>query len=273
LPATKLSSGSTSVLDVVGIGLPTIVLAGSAGSGPQDCTKGAGPLKHCGNMGAGKDGNGLCDTDADCGQLPGTCLPDANCYFGPPVPVAGQVAACAVNALLSDMCGSLNVLTFEVNFSLAVQSRIYVSPDMSSPCPRCIDGVCTTGRREGLACTPVGPDQTSPDCLPGTNRFLGALDVVIPALTTGTATMLPDQGGIFCDGQVEPGALGFDDARSITQTGVGVASGGLSGETTAVATFCIPPSGHPVLDSLGGFPAAGTLSAKSSIDISQILLP
>jgi hypothetical protein len=48
---------SSSGLDVVGIGLPTITLAGSTGSGLLDCTVGAGE----------------CQSDADCNNRRGTC--------------------------------------------------------------------------------------------------------------------------------------------------------------------------------------------------------
>lgn len=272
LPPTRLGSGSTAVLDVVGLGLPTVVLAGSNGSGPRDCTKGAGPLKHCLNGKPGTDGNGLCGTDADCNNQAGSCQLDGNCSFGAPVPVPGLVPACSVNTMLSDMCGSMNVLTFEVNFSLAIQARTYVGP-ANEPCPLCVDNVCSAGKNAGLACEPLGNYGTSPDCPPLDNKFIAAIDVVIPALTTGTTTMLPDGGGLFCDGQVEPGLFGLTTARSLTQTGTGVSQGGLSGETTAVATFCIPETGNALIDIVGGFPTAGTLAAKSSIDVTQILLP
>jgi len=272
LPPTKLPSGSSSVLDVVGIGLPTVTLAGSAGSGPADCTKGAGPLKHCLDGAPGTDGQGLCSSDADCAK-PGACQLDANCYFGPPVPVTGEFPACSVNALLTDMCGSLNVLTFEVNFAVAISARTYLTFDADSPCPRCVDGLCTAGKRAGQACTALGSYGTSLDCPPSDNQYLAALQVAIPNLTTGTSSLTSDASGLFCEDQTTPGAFGFPAARQITQTGAGVASGGLSGETTAVGTFCIAATGNPILDIVGGLPSAGTLSAKTAIDVSDVLLP
>lgn len=273
LPPTKLPSGSNSVLDVVGIGLPTVTLAGSVGTGPTDCTKGAGPLKHCLNGAPGSDGQGLCTTDAECNGKLGACLPDANCYFGPPVPVAGEFPACSVNALLTDMCGSLNVLTFEVNFAVAISARTYLTLDAESPCPQCIGGLCTAGERAGEACTPLGSYNTSLDCPPLDSQYLAALQVVIPSLTTGTSALTADANGSFCDEQGAPGALGFPQAHTVTQTGAGVASGGLSGETTAVGTFCIYPTGNPIIDISGGFPNVGTLSAKTAIDVADVLLP
>lgn len=272
LPPTKLSSGGTTIVDVVGIGAGTATLGGSDGSGPLDCTKGAGPLKHCANGAAGTDGMGLCDTDGDCNNKLGTCLPDAHCFFGPPVPVPGAFPACAVNALQSDMCGALNLLTFETHLMAVISSRTYLTFNADSPCPLCTGGTCTYGKNAGLPCTPIGSYSTSPDCPPDDGTFLAALQIVIPDLTTGTSTLTADAAGSFCDAQTTPGAFGLPDARQIVQTGVGALAGGTSGITTSVATFCIYPTGNPIIDFSGGFPAAGTLSAKSQIDISQVLL-
>lgn len=272
LPPTKLSSGGTTIVDVVGLGAGTATLGGSDGTGPLDCTKGAGPLKHCANGVAGSDGMGLCDTDADCNNVRGTCLLDAHCFFGPPVPVPGEFPACAVNALQSDMCGGLNLITFETHLMAVISSRTYLTFDAASPCPLCVDGSCTAGKNVGLPCTAIGSYNTSPDCPPRDNQFLAALQIVIPDLTTGTSTLTADSAGSFCDEQTTPGAFGLPDARQVVQTGVGALAGGTSGVTTSVATFCIYPTGNPIIDITGGFPAAGTLSAKSQIDISGILL-
>jgi hypothetical protein len=270
LPPAKLSSGGQSILDVVGIGVPTIVLAGSEGNGPQDCTKGAGPEKHCLNGKPGTDGEGLCATDADCASKLGACQPDANCYFGPPVPVHGEFPACSINALQSDMCGSINATTFETNFMAVISARTYITFNAESPCPKCVDGLCTAGRNAGGACTPLGNYETSPDCPPMDEQFLAALQLVIPSLTTGTSTLTADANGSFCDDQNTPGAFGLSEARSITQTGQGLAGGGTSGETMVVSTFCVYPSGNPIIDISGGFPTAGTLSSKSSVDLAGI---
>ena len=278
LPPTRLEGGGTSVLEVVGLGLPTVTLGGSAGSGPLDCTKGTGPLKHCSG---GPNDNGLCEIASDCPS--GTCIPDANCYFGPPIPVAGDPvlgspSTCVVNVLASDMCGSLNILTFDVNFHVAISSRIFFGT-AAEPCPLCQDGVCSAGKRAGLSCTPVGSAGTSPDCLP--TAMLGIMDVVIPNLTTATATVNATPDGLFCEGQplVGPsaesltGAFLLATATQVTQQGVGAAQGGTSGETVAVGNFCVYKTHNFALDALGAFPQLGTVATKSSIDISGILGP
>lgn len=273
LPPSRLASDSTSVLDVVGIGLPTIVLRGSEGSGPLDCTKGAGPGKRCANGAAGTDGQGTCEVDGDCNGGSGTCLLEPNCYFGPPSPVNGTFPTCAMNALHSDICGSLDTSTFETNLAVTISTRVFVTFNPASPCPLCSEGVCTYGKRAGLPCTPQGNFGTSPECPPADSQFLAALQVVIPNLTTGTSSLTGDTDGFFCDDQVIAGAIGLPEARTVTQVGQGVAGGGTSGESTLVGTFCIYPSGNPVIDITGGFPAVGTLSARSSIDLTGILLP
>lgn len=273
LPPSRLASDATSVLDVVGIGLPTIVLRGSEGTGPLDCTKGAGPGMRCANGNAGSDGQGTCESDADCGGRAGTCLLEPNCYFGPPSPSHGMFPGCAMNALHSDMCGSLNAFTFETNMAATISTRIYLTFNADSPCPRCEAGVCTYGKRAGLPCTPQGSFGTSPQCPPLDSQFVAALQVVIPQLTTGSSSLAADADGRFCEDQMNPGALGLSDARLVAQSGQGVSGGGLSGESTLVGTFCIYPSGNPVIDISGGFPAVGTLSARSMIDLTGILLP
>ena len=91
---------ATNLLDVSAINGLTLSLSASDGSGPQDCTRGAGPARHCSDGSPGTDGHGACTVDADCGFGSGICNLDANCYFGPPVPVtAGALSACTLNAI------------------------------------------------------------------------------------------------------------------------------------------------------------------------------
>src|SRR5262249_14982345 len=150
--------GGTAVVNVVGLGVGTIVLGGSAGDGPLNCTKGAGPGRHCLNGHAGTDGEGTCTSDSQCAGDPRSCALDGNCFFGPPVPAPnGSLSACAVNAFLSDLCGDVNLLNQQVTFSTTVQARVFLTQNPDAPCPTCDAGVCTGGKNSGKACTAVGP--------------------------------------------------------------------------------------------------------------------
>ena len=272
LPGLRLPDGAQSKLDVVSINLlpPGVTLAGSAGTGPHDCTKGAGPGRACVNGAAGFDGHGTCEFDDDCDGIVGACALTANCFFGPPVPlVASGLPTCIVNAFLTDMCGNVQLLPPTSTLAAALESRIYVTGNADSPCPRCEAGVCNSGDNAGGACTAVGTGGTSIDCPPQLSTFLASLRVVLPSLTTGTSTMTSSDG-FFCPGQTVQGAFGISDVRSITE--VGVAPGGSTNalEMTLAGTFCVPSAG-PLLDFVAKLPGPGALSAKGTIDLSGVL--
>src|SRR5207249_7986819 len=120
-----------SVFSVAGIsGIGSLSLAASNGSGPADCTRGAGPGKHCVSGAPGLDGMGACVTDADCGGGAGTCALDANCFFGPPAPVPldpSALSSCAVNVILRDVCGSADLLTGATSVSVSLSVRLYLA--------------------------------------------------------------------------------------------------------------------------------------------------
>jgi len=213
-----------------------------------------------------------CSCDADCGNQRNACAPEANCYFGPPIPVPnGGLAACVVNAFLTDLCGRVDLVPPQATFATALSSRVYLTLDADSPCPRCESGICNGGDRDGLGCTAVGPAQTSIDCPPRSNSFLSTLTVVVPQLTSGVSTLTaPD--GFFCAGQKTAGAFGLPDARSVTEMGTSPSLSGLSLSMNLAATFCIAPTGT-FLDSIAGLPTAGGLAAAGQVDITSLLLP
>jgi hypothetical protein len=266
----RIPDGSTSKLSVVGINLLplSLTLAGSDGSGPSDCTRGAGPSSQCANGTGGTDGNGTCTSDADCGQA-GACLLKPNCYFGPPIPIPQPIPSCVVNAFETDLCGQVNLVPPQATFATALSSRIYLSLEPDSPCPRCENGVCNSGERQGNACTPVGVDQTSVDCPPDRVAFVGALNVVIPQLTTATSALsAPD--GLFCEGQAMPGALGLAAARQVSETGVAPGASSNALAMNLAATFCISRT-NTFVDAIGHFPGAGALSVSGQMDLNGVL--
>ena len=269
----RLPSGSTSILDVTGVQLlpPAVTLGGGPGNGQNDCTLGAGPDRHCLNGATGTDGMGACFSDVDCGGDGGTCNLDANCFFGPPIPVvASGVGTCIVNAFLTDLCGQVTLLPPAANLATALSARVYVTGGHPTPCPVCMGGVCSYGKRDGEACTPLGSENTSLDCLPDDVNFMTALTVPIASLTTGT-TMLSDPAGFFCPGQLAAGAFGLSAARTVSETGVPPGGGTNALAMTLGATFCVPASGNALVDFLAQLPAAGAVSAAGQLDVSQVL--
>ena len=102
MAGVALPDGFTSILAITGTSGSTLTLGGSDGTGPADCTKGAGPAMHCVNANPGAS----CTLDADCGGIPSSCALDANCFFGPPTPVSnGALSICIANALRTGACG------------------------------------------------------------------------------------------------------------------------------------------------------------------------
>jgi hypothetical protein len=272
LPPLTIPDGATTVAEVTGFSGTTLTLGGSAGSGPHDCTKGAGPGKTCLDGAPGIDNQGTCMSDADCATR-GACAPTAHCFFGPPIPVPlGPLSVCVVNGFLTDLCGSVDLTTSTSTFAAALSSGVYITNNPTSPCPRCLGNMCDSGPNAGNACTPIGTLQTTPDCPPDLHTFVARLTVVVPQLTTGTSTLTADSNGVFCPGQPDPGGMGLATARVIQETGTGLTPAGIGTFTEALAgTFCIPKTNNALIDSVGRFPAAGALSAAATVDLSQAL--
>src|SRR5436309_2918650 len=89
-------------------------------------------------------GRGTCTADVDCGGLPGSCALDANCIFGPPLPLPvtaiPQLSSCIVNAVAQDMCGEVDLSSAGATLNAALSSRVYLTGNVASPCPRCVAG-------------------------------------------------------------------------------------------------------------------------------------
>jgi len=273
LPALIIPDGGSAIVSVVGLDLltQTVKIAGKAGS-PAECTVGAGPGQHCSNGAPGTDGNGTCTSDGDCKGLVGSCNLDANCYFGAPIPIPnGNFSACALNAFQTDICGQLNLLSREADFTAQLSARIYLTGNQTSPCPQCVNGTCDSGQNAGQACVGVGSQNTTLDCPPLTKQFFATLPLTLPSLTTGTSALTADANGLFCPGQSSPGAFGLPNATRVSETGTPIAgSSNLLGLTIG-ATFCIPPTGNGLIDSMGGFPTVGAVSVNGEFDLSSVL--
>ena len=174
-----------------------------------------------------------------------------------------------MNAFLTDMCGSVQLLPPSATLAAALESRIYITGNADSPCPRCEAGVCNSGERAGQACTPIGSGGTSGDCPPQLSTFLASLRVVLPGLSTGPSA-LSSADGLFCPGQTVPGAFGIGEVRGVSEAGVPPGGSLNALEMTLAGTFCVPSAG-PLLDFVAKLPGPGALSAKGSIDLSGVL--
>ncbi|HLK11364.1 MAG TPA: hypothetical protein VKW76_08280 [Candidatus Binatia bacterium] len=257
----RLATGSEVVLNVVGLSGFTAIAGPSAGSGPADCSLGAGPGRHCLNGSGGTDGRGTCVSDASCGGALGSCALDANCFFGPPLPIPSPVPACAVNVALQDFCGEANLAQFSVTVHAALSTRVYLGG-----CPACIKGVCQGGGRAGQRCT-AASNGTSIDCLPTPSAFTGAVTSV-PTLTT-EASQLSAADGRLCAGQPSPGAFGQPAARVLETQGQRFDL--LTLQTTLAGPFCAQPSGNPLLDGVIGLPAPAAAMLKGRLNLSTLL--
>ena len=266
-------------------------LVASNACGPDSCTKGAGPTKHCinahcnsdtdcdgstGSCAAGTCKTGTqasalsCSTDNDCGASAGSCALDANCYFGPPLPILspppqGALTTCVLNVVQTDGSGTFDSSTGTSTVSLPLSSRVYITGNTSSPCPKCVCGTCNYGERAGKACTSFTSLGTTVDCLPRLGNFQAPLPVTLSPLTTGTAE-LTDAGGSFCPSQTTPGAFGKGTAQRIAETGMpgGDLTDHQGHHSVLSSVFCVPATGNPAVDGVADIPGPGAIGLNGT---------
>ena len=270
----KIPDAATSFLDVSGSG----TLAGSAGTGSQNCTLGAGPGKHCANN------NSLpsCTADGDCGGAPGSCALDANCYFGPPLPIVSpapfaSLTTCVLNVVQTTASGTVDPSSGSSSVSLPLSSRVYITGNSASPCPKCVSGQCdaswktatnTTSPDTGKSCTAVGAQGTTIECRPSLPGFQAPLPVDLTPLTSGTATKTAADG-LFCQGQTTAGAFGQAGAKCITETGTpaGNLSDGQPHPAVLGSVFCIPATGNGAVDGVADLPGPGAIGLNGTAQL------
>ncbi|HLY37109.1 MAG TPA: hypothetical protein VKU61_03680 [Candidatus Binatia bacterium] len=264
-PGTAIPDGGRSVLGVTGVSLAglALTLGPDPGSGPADCTLGAGPGHHCLNGSSGTDGMGACRSDVDCpgNAVAGACDVDARCFFGAPVPVSvGPLSSCIVNAIAHNVRGSANLLTRKTSLDATLSARVYLTSDDTSPCPQCVAGACSAGERAGLPCSGgVGSANTTIECPPSADTFQGRLAVALTPVTTG-ASQLASATGAFCPRQRTPGAFG-GPAGGIREMGAPLLSQIPNVfATTLAGVFCVPPTGNFLIDALADLPGPGAVS-------------
>ncbi len=274
VPSPKIPDGVASYLNLSG---PS-TLTGSAGTTIQTCTVGSGPGRHCIN----NDSLPACSTDTDCGGAVGSCAFDANCYFGAPLPIVspapfGPLTICVLDTVQPGAGGTFDAGTGDVSLSLPLSSRVYVTGNTASPCPKCISGTCDPTWKtnagnpspdQGAVCMSTGSQLTTLDCRPPLGRFQATLPVDLGALTTGTATLTASDGN-FCPNQLNAGAFGQGAIRCIAAGGAPAGNLG-DGSPHAVAlgaVFCMPATGTPALDAVTDLPGPAALSLNGIVQL------
>jgi hypothetical protein len=139
------------------------------------------------------------------------------CFFGPPLPIPNfipAVSTCVVNGLAADVTGTVDTSTGKQALEMSLACRVFLTgvaydDEMSvevETCPRCVDGegaaaasgTCNLGQHAGQACESTNSTGLTIDCLPDDDLFVGALDIALDPLTTGT-TVLAAEDGMFCN--------------------------------------------------------------------------
>jgi hypothetical protein len=271
IPPAPAPDGAEALLNVSTINGTALELAASNGTGIKDCTRGSGPLKHCVNGQPGTNGMGLCTSDADCGQGGGNCLPDANCFFGPPIPVSPPtpaLATCIVNPFATDVCGDLDTATLTSSVDFSLSTRLYLTSNPAQPCPLCSNGMCSAGQNAGGACSGgIGSFGTSNECPPASSQYVGQIFSNPIHVSTGTSTMTSDSQGFFCPGQTNAGAFGTGaTGRTITQTGA-LTGGGSTLASRFAGNICAASSGNPLIDTVEDLPGPISLSFAGTMGV------
>jgi len=262
-PANQIPDQAQSLFDLgtpSGGNVPLVAHAGAQGS----CTKGAGPGKHC--IG-GAGGPIACTADSDCGGTAGSCALDANCTFGPPLPITGALPVCVINAIQTDASGTATPATGASTVDIPLSSRVYLTANATSPCPTCISGHCNAAWKDGsgnpspnsgAACSPTGSQGTSLACGVPLGDYQGALAVDLNPLSTGPAS-LTNAGGIFCTSQTHAGAFHLTAGTTIKETGspAGDITDGNPHASVLASVFCIPASLSAAINAVGDLPGPG----------------
>jgi hypothetical protein len=261
VPPDKIPDGATSFLSLSGGNL-----GASPGTGPPDCTLGALATKHC--VGATNFGNS-CTTDVNCqASLPGSCAPDAQCYFGPPLPIPnGGLSTCVLNVIKDNVTGTIDTSTGSSSINLPLFSRVYLTGNNSAPCPLCVSNKCQLGANAGAGCTPIGSVGTTLECLPLPAQFLAPLVVDLSPLTSGSRSMTAADGN-FC-AQPNVGAFGSTAAKAIVENGTpaGNLTDNLPHNSVLASTFCIPMTGNIAIDIAADLPGPGSIGLNGNAQL------
>jgi hypothetical protein len=274
VPPGPVVDGASNVFDLAPGSGGNSMLLPSDGTGKFDCTKGAGPGKHCISL---ENNGAACTFDSDCkASVPGSCALDANCLFGPPLPIANSgLSTCVINVIQTDASGNGNLCTGESNVDLPLFSRTILTGNGTSPCPKCISGTCNAGPNVGMPCTPVGTQLTTHECPPAPDGLLSPFPVPLSLSSSGSSKIAAD--GNFCPGQSAAGnpfgfsgAFGFGGqdaghpiAECIQETGTSagdLTDGSVHMGAVLGSVFCIPATGSAAIDGAADLAGPGGIT-------------
>jgi len=265
-PAAQTLGGGSFSLDADSCDAGVFPLTASAGTGPVDCTLGpSSDQKVCLS-----DVTQTCTADADCpGGRFGVCQLPPRCFAAPPTPFRSQFNVCLLSPVTGDATGTVNPSTGELTVTTPSATVVYLTFD-DPPCPICVNNICHGGAREGLACMPsASTANTSFDCPPFDYQFFVTLSGQSTISTRPVTMSSPD--GLFCPGQINPGAFGVPEARRIEETGI--AAGSLLDLQPHPATLlnvtCVGSTGDPVVDAAADFPGPQANSIAGTLQMTK----
>jgi hypothetical protein len=177
-----------------------------------------------------------------------------------------------LNVIWADASGTFDASTGSSSSTIPLASELYVTGNLSSPCPHCVSGTCNYGQNAGGACTTAASSMTSQDCPPerAGGAFQAPLDVSLTGLTTGISS-LTDSAGNFCPMQRTAGAFGIaaSNAECILEVGfpAGDLTDGLPHASDLASVFCIPTTSSTMLDTVADLPGPGATSLPVNVQI------
>jgi hypothetical protein len=218
-------------------------------------------------------------TGDDC-TVDGSAL--AGTTFGSPLPLSsGGVATCVTNTFREGVTGTYNCQTGCGESTVRLTSAVFLSQDITRPCPRCENdptpndgqkgGTCDDqSATSGAACDVGGTSAlfgpTSNDCLPR-GTAIANLPIDLAPLTTGTVTRTADvdcasfgfpPGSCFCPDQIRPNpCLSGSCPESGECQATAQPEGICSGQTFRT---CFPENGNG--DCEDTFPGAGSCQER-----------
>ena len=288
VPGAFLPNGSQNTLAVTATNGTMLTLGGAAGP-PGNCSLGTLSTSHCAKTPAT-----ACTSNAQCTGIGDVCLPDAQCFFSQPFPIPNPgnpaLSTCVQNVVAQDESGTIDTATGAAALSVPLSSRVYLTGNLSSPCPKCTNttcvaghcststgkacttnadcvNTCNAGRNRGQACTPVGTLGTSLDCPPTDSQFVSPLGIPLSVTTGPTTTTQPT--GIFCTNQTHAGAFGQSAARTIQVSGTPASNVGDGQVHNGVlaGVFCVPATGNASLDPAADLPGPGAVSINGTMQL------
>jgi len=216
---------------------------------------------------------------------------NTGCNFGTPLPIPNPslptLSTCALNTFASPASGSVNISTGQSQTAVPLTSDVYLTGNVTQPCPKCVAGTCNRGSRLGLPCVATsstgytrdcptggssaantcGPAHNQPcTCLPGGGACLdgshvGVIPINLSPLTTGPASAT-NATGLFCPSQPHAGCFGSSACRTITENGkaAGAVTPGTPASATLASVFCIAATGNGLVDASADLPGPGAIA-------------